>query len=289
MPKHASVSRPKPSCCLVAPAVFAALAFGLCPAVSAQVPAPAAQSALAALPDAPQPQSAAARPRDQSGEVTVRNSVHIFLHDQEAIWTSPARLRTHDVVWLAPFALAAGAAIATDHRAMSQVVSKDPTFNSNNINVSDGLVGALTATPVVLFAKGQFGEDDHAREAGILGGEALGDGLVVCQAFKLVAWRERPNVDSSRGRFFQSSAGVEGSFFSTHTTLAFAAASAVASEYPSPWTQIAVYSGATAVGVTRVLGQEHFPSDALAGAVTGWLIGHYVVKHHHHARAGNRQ
>lgn len=110
----------------------------------------------------------------------------------------------------------------------------------------------------------------------------MADGLVVEQALKLVFWRERPTADQSRGRFFQSSAGPNASFPSAHTTLAFAAASAIAAEYPSPWTQIAVYSGATAVGVTRVLGRQHFPSDVLVSAATGWLIGHYVVKHHHH-------
>ncbi len=179
-----------------------------------------------------------------------------------------------------PVVLATGAAIATDHHTQSQVVSKDPTFNNNNINVSDGLVGGLIAIPVVLFAKGQFGQDDHAREAGILGGEAMADGVVVEQVLKLVFWRERPTVDSSRGRFFQSSAGPEASFPSAHATVAWAAASAVAGEYHSPWMQASVYTGATAVSLTRVLGRQHFPSDALVAA-TGWLIGHYVVKKHH--------
>ena len=215
--------------------------------------------------------------------------MHIFFHDQAAIWTSPARLRPRDAEWLAPFFLATGAAIATDHRAQSQLVSKDPTFNSNNVNVSDGLVGTLIAVPVALFAKGEFGHDDHAREAGILGGEAMVDGAVVCQAFKLVSLRERPDVDQARGRFFQSSVGPEGSFFSMHTTVAFAAASAIAGEYSSPWTQIAAYSGATAVGLTRVLGRQHFPSDVLVAATTGWLIGHYVVKHHRHVKAARSQ
>lgn len=288
MPAHPFFPRLHRACSLVTLLLLiVALGFGVCAASSVQAQLPAARIALAALPDAPQPQTAAPASQSQADDVTVRNSIHIFLHDQAGIWTSPGRLHPHDLEWIAPFALATGAAIATDHRAQSQLVSKDPTFNNDNVNVSDGLVGALIATPVVLFAKGQFGHDDHAREAGILGGEAMGDGFVVCQAFKLVSFRERPNVDQSRGRFFQSSAGAEGSFFSMHTTIAFAAASAVAGEYPNPWMQIAAYSGATAVGVTRVLGREHFPSDVLVGATAGWLIGHYVVKHHHRVKTGN--
>jgi membrane-associated phospholipid phosphatase len=37
------------------------------------------------------------------------------------------------------------------------------------------------------------------------------------------------------------------------------------------------------VGITRVLGQEHFPADVLVGGAAGWLIGHYVVRHHRHS------
>ena len=52
----------------------------------------------------------------------------------------------------------------------------------------------------------------------------------------------------------------------------------LASEYTKPWEQIGIYSAASAVSVTRVLAQQHFPSDALLGSVAGWLIGHYVFQ-----------
>jgi membrane-associated phospholipid phosphatase len=132
---------------------------------------------------------------------------------------------------------------------------------------------------------GHLKQDEHARETGILSAEALADGLVVEQGLKLVFWRERPYVDDGRGRFFQSGAGFESSFPSAHSTLAWSAASAIAAEYHSPWTQVAVYTGATAVSLTRVLGQQHFPSDVLVSATAGWLIGHYVVKRHRHSIA----
>ncbi len=285
MQEHSFSPRPLISCLLAASPVFlAALALGSCSVVAAQTPASSAQMVLAALPDAPQPQSADPKPQPQSGDVTVRNSPRIFLHDQAAIWSSPVRLRPRDLEWLAPLALVTGAAIATDHRAMSRVVSRNPGFNNANINVSNGLIGGFVAAPAALFAVGHLKQDDHSREAGILSAEALVDGLVVEQGLKLVFWRERPYVDNSRGRFFQSGVGVDSSFPSAHSTLAWSAASAIAAEYHSPWTQAAVYTGATAVSLTRVLGQQHFPSDVLVGATAGWLIGHYVVrKHRHHS------
>jgi hypothetical protein len=242
-------------------------------AAAQSAPAQSGPSASKPLPDAPQ-----AQPQD---DITLRNTPLNILKDQAAIWTSPGRLRAHDLVWLAPFAVATGVSIATDHRAMTEVVSHDPSFNNANVNASNAMIGGFIAAPVALYGFGHFRADEHAREAGILSGEALIDGVAVEQGMKLIFWRERPALDSARGHFFQSSAGIDSSFPSSHSVLAWATASAIATEYPSRWTQILVYSGATGVSLTRVMGQEHFPTDVLVGATAGWLIGRYVVRHHH--------
>ena len=254
--------------------------------LAAQGPAlePPSSGSLEPLPDAPLPQSTNTLQSNPRDDVTLRNTPLHILKDQAAIWTSPARIRGHDLKWLLPLTLATGVAISTDHRAMSQVVSHDANFNQANINASNALVYSFVASPVALYGFGHFRENQHAREAGILSGEALIDGVVVEQGMKLIFWRERPAVDSARGRFFQSSAGIDSSFPSSHTVLAWAAASVIATEYPSRWTQIFVYSAAAGVSLTRVLGQEHFPSDVLVGSAAGWLIGRYVVhRHRRHA------
>ncbi len=142
-------------------------------------------------------------------------------------------------------------------------------------------VGSIVA-PVAVYGAGLFKGNAHAREAGLLGGEAVLDGLIAEQGIKLITWRERPNVDRSRGAFFQSSAGVDSSFPSSHTLVAWSSAAALAGETHSRFVQAGLYSVAAGVSVTRVLGQEHFPSDVLVGSAAGWLIGHYVSKAHHH-------
>ncbi|MDE3186587.1 MAG: phosphatase PAP2 family protein [Acidobacteriota bacterium] len=239
----------------------------------------------AALPDAPQSQSQSQAQAQSQDAITIRNTPRNILHDQLAIWTSPARLRVHDLKWLAPLAVATGISIATDHRAMTDVVSHDPSFNQANVNASNAMIGGFIAAPVALYGFGHFRADDHAREAGILSGEALIDGVGVEEGMKLIFWRERPALDSAHGKFFQSGAGIDSSFPSSHSVLAWATASAIATEYPSLWTQTLVYSGATAISLTRVMGQEHFPTDVLVGAAAGWLVGRYVVHHHRHALA----
>ncbi len=245
----------------------------------------ASESFSSSLPDAPQIHpDADAEDRDS---VTVGNTPFHILKDQAAIWTSPVHIRTNDLVWLVPLAGATGAAIATDHHTMASVVSHDPGFNQTNINFSNGLLGGILFVPAVLFL-GDFNDGAHEREAGILGGEAIIDGVIVEQGMKLIFWRERPDVDNARGLFFQGSAGANSSFPSTHSTLAWATAAVVAGEYPKVWTQIAVYTMATGVSLTRVLGQEHFPSDVLVGSAAGWLIGHYVYRSRHQYHAGRK-
>lgn len=238
-----------------------------------------ASSLYAALPDAPQ-----VHPDNQADEdkvaITLRNTPAHIVKDQVPIWTSPARIRTNDLIWLVPLAGATGAAIGTDHHTMSQVVSHNPDFNQTSIDVSNGLLGGILFVPAVLYM-GNFHEDAHAREAGILSGEAAVDAAIAEQGMKLIFWRERPNVDNANGHFFQGSAGPNSSFPSAHSALAWSTAAVLAGEYPALWSQIAVYTMATGVSVTRVLGQEHFPSDVLVGGAAGWLIGHYVYRSRH--------
>jgi membrane-associated phospholipid phosphatase len=223
------------------------------------------------VPDAPEPQE----------PVTLRTTPLNLLKDEGAIWSSPARIRGEDFGYLIPLGLAVTGAMTTDHQAMSEVVSHNASFNNTSTNASNVLLGPFVAAPVVMFGLGYLTKNDHARETGILGGEAILNGLVVEQGMKLMFLRERPTVDSAKGKFFQTSVGVDSSFPSSHTVIAWSSAAVLADEYPGRLNQLGIYTLATGVSLTRVLGQQHFPSDVLVGSAFGWMIGHYVYKKHH--------
>jgi hypothetical protein len=223
------------------------------------------------LPNAPQPQP----------DVTLRDVPRNLLHDQEAIWTSPAHVKLSDLEWIVPLAAATGVTIATDQSAMRHVVSNNPGFNQKNIDASNAMIGGFIAAPVVLYGWGHLKQDPQTREAGILTGEAMIDSVVVEQGMKLIFWRERPDQNNASGHFFKSDAGIESSFPSSHSVVAWSAAAVLAGEYPSALSQILIYGAATGVSVTRVMGQQHFPSDVLVGSAAGWLVGHYVFRKHH--------
>jgi len=119
--------------------------------------------------------------------------------------------------------------------------------------------------------------DQHATETGTLAGEAMVDSLVVDEVMKVVSMRERPTLDGAKGKFFQSSVGLDSSFPSTHSIIAWSSATVIAEEYPGLLTQITAYGLATGVSLTRVLGKQHFPSDVLVGSAVGWMVGRYVA------------
>jgi hypothetical protein len=208
-----------------------------------------------------------------------------IIKDQPPIWTSPVRVRPHDLIWLLPLGAATGVSLATDTDTMREV-SHDRTFNKDNVNVSNSLLGGEIAVPVALYGVGLFKEDAHARETGLLSGEALVDSVVVEEVTKIIFRRERPPANNAAGDFFTSGNGTASSFPSSHSILAWSAAAVVAGEYPSNWVQVGIYTVATGVCVTRVLGREHFPTDVLVGAAAGWLIGHYVFTKHSNFHPG---
>lgn len=254
------------------------LAVGLSAAAHSQSAPPAAP-----LPEAPQ--AANTGDLEPKPDVTLRGAPKDIWKQQKAIWTSPAHIREHDLSYLVPLGLATTLAITTDHQVMASSKLNNTSLNNESGTASNGLIGGFIAAPVILYGMGHIHHDDHAEETGILAGEAMIDSIVVQQVMKLASMRERPGVDNARGRFFQTSAGFDSSFPSSHSIVAWSSAAVFASEYPGPLTKITAYGLATGESLTRILARQHFPSDVIVGSAVGWLIGRYVV-HRHHKYAG---
>jgi hypothetical protein len=230
------------------------------------------------MPGAPSPVPAKSTDKDA---VTLRNTPVNIFKDQEAIWTSPAHIREHDLGTLIPLALATTVVVTTDHQVMSSSRLNDASLNSHADTASNGLLGGFVVAPVIIYGLGHIHHNNHATETGILAGEAMVDSLVVDEVVKAVSMRERPTLDNAKGKFFQSSVGLDSSFPSTHSIIAWSSAAVIASEYDGPMTKITAYGLATGLSLSRVLARQHFPSDVLVGSAVGWLVGRYVYHKHH--------
>jgi hypothetical protein len=207
-----------------------------------------------------------------------------LVHDQAGIWTSPLRIKPHDAIWLVPFASATGAAFAFDEDALRQVSATNKSLIDKSEIVSRfGSAYATFGEAGVLYLVGALSHNDHLRETGVLGAEAVVNASLVFGSLKLATDRERPDEGSGTGGFWPhgpSGYTVSSSFPSGHATASWALARVVAAEYPAWPTKLCAYGFATAISASRITGRRHFPSDVVVGSTFGYLIGDYVVRHH---------
>jgi len=98
----------------------------------------------------------------------------------------------------------------------------------------------------------------------------------------------RPFMLGSEGGKERENPSSHGSFYSGHTSAAFAIAVFTgvwfSDSYPgssySPWVWGGTLSVATMIGVLRVVGGKHYPSDVAVGALVGSFVGWVVPKLH---------
>jgi membrane-associated phospholipid phosphatase len=99
---------------------------------------------------------------------------------------------------------------------------------------------------------------------------------VLCEGLKLAVGRARPDAAPGDPDEFRPFGRLDASFPSGHTTVAFAAASAIDAESQARWVSWLVYPAAAAVGWARVREDRHWLSDVTAGAALGFWAGRKV-------------
>lgn len=207
----------------------------------------------------------------------VRKLAGNILLDQKQIWTSPFHMHSGDAKWWIAFGAATAALIATDHRTSTALEN-----SAGQVSIANDLsrIGtSYTLLPIVagFYGFGVFAEDPKAREVGVLGAEALLDGLIVSSILKPIAGRNRPNAKDDQGNFFDG--GM--SFPSGHAIESWALASVISYEYGHTKLVPIIACGlAGVVSAARFAAQQHYASDIVAGGAIGWFIGRYVWKTH---------
>ncbi|MCB2191079.1 MAG: phosphatase PAP2 family protein [Deltaproteobacteria bacterium] len=132
--------------------------------------------------------------------------------------------------------------------------------------------GVQLALGAILMANGfQLGRFKRVK-AGIYSIWAVSISGVAVQVVKYLAGRARPRMNLQADMWFGLSFNSDmHSFPSGHTATSFALAAWLAYRYPHM--AVVFYGMATFVAVGRVISGAHFPSDILAGAVLGMLVG----------------
>ncbi len=145
--------------------------------------------------------------------------------------------------------------------------------------------GTLIAIAILLWAGGRF-----YRPGLSVAGRTLLTGLIssglITQVIKHLVGRARPRITLDTIFIGPSFKGGYDSFPSGHTTLAFGFAYVLSAYYPKY--RIPFYLFAVLVGIDRIQGFHHFPSDVLGGIIVGSLTGIFWVERESRTRSVTR-
>lgn len=137
------------------------------------------------------------------------------------------------------------------------------------------------------YLAGVIGKDSKAKNVCLDGIAAslIATGMITPVMGTLVG-RERPTEEQGAYSFKPFDGR---SFPSGHSTQAFAVASVIATSYDQFWVKAAAYGLASMTAWERVRRGKHFPTDIVAGAAIGTLVGHSVVVFNRKLRSGEKE
>ena len=206
--------------------------------------------------------------------------------DQQQFWTLAARAKKRDLKWILPASAAAAGLFAADSWLSKQVPDR-PDQLHRSLTISNYSAYSLIAATGGAYILGKLSNDDHLRETGLLAAEAALGSFAATYALKIATERERPLTGTGSGAFFSRPlAGVNSSFPSEHSAMAWSVAGVLAHEYPGPLAKLAAYGLASTVTVTRMTSKQHFASDVLMGTALGWYFAHQVYRARHDPELG---
>lgn len=212
--------------------------------------------------------------------------------DEKGIFTSPLRTTAKDAYWLAPLGVSTGLAFAYDADA-AQAAGIDANRTNTANRVADfSSFFAAGAEGAGIYFVGLARKNPKLAETGRLSAEAIIDSGSVVLVTKLVTNRQRPRQGDGRGDFWPYGTDHwewDSSFPSDHATASMSLARVIAGEYPHWYVMVPAYGFAEAVGISRILANQHFPSDVLVGQAVGFLAANYVLNHRSLYRPGAKK
>ena len=246
----------------------------------------------------------------RSSRVLLLALLPVVLEAQERPF--PYEIGRADVVLASTGALSAGLALALLNTVDTPTSLEIAALDRSSVNrfdrpatwnwsqdwqdTSDGARnGLVVATGLAIFIPVML--DARWAEAAILGvmvAETAALTYGVGNLMKVAAQRRRPYLYNDaftveeRTELARESGDGNLSLPSGHTSVAFAAAAFLSTTYAdlhgstgtSKWIWASSLGVASLVGVARVEGGKHFPTDVLIGAAMGATIGHLVPRLH---------
>ncbi len=219
--------------------------------------------------------------------------VSSYWHNGIGLAKRPFEWRGDD--WIKPTAavLITGLTVTIDEPMAALLDKPDAEAIKAIADVGDVLGGipvqfTISAAPIAIGALAKkpewvhFGTDN--LQAQFLSG-------VFAFALKELTHRARPETGEGAYAWYGPfKGGSNKSFYSGHTTLAFATATMIfLHSHNKWWVGLLGYTLASGIGVSRMMGQQHWLSDVVAGAAMGTAISTFVYRQQEKRRLHNNQ
>lgn len=237
------------------------------------------------------------------GEEAGASSTPFFkaaLQDQGNLYAAPFRIKNNE--WLAwgGVAAATGLLIIGDeaiYREIKRFQARNDWVNDISPKITRLGSGEFNLGIAGLFGLGGwiFNDRRALETAKLTLMTFIHTGLTV-QLGKHLTGRQRPSWENGADhwsgpagffrRYKKGEIAHYDAFPSGHTISIFGTATVIAEMYKKTvWVPALCYSAAALTGLSRVTEDTHWLSDVFLGAVLGYVIGKYVVKHR--GKAGN--
>lgn len=212
-------------------------------------------------------------------EVSVKDYGYLLIQDAGYILSEPLRWETKEWRRFSLYTAGIGSILLLDDEIYDVIQRNRTEATSDTAKVieefgsypSFGIMGAF-------YLGGAMFDNYKAKEVAI---DAFAASLVsagiITTSLKVIAGRSRPQDDEGTYKF--QPFGGRRSFPSGHTTQAFSLASVIAEHYDGWWIDAISYGIAGGVGLARVEQEAHFPSDVVAGALIGAIVGKAIVRY----------
>ncbi|MBN1769254.1 MAG: phosphatase PAP2 family protein [Prolixibacteraceae bacterium] len=136
-----------------------------------------------------------------------------------------------------------------------------------------------TAIVTGFTAAGFISKNNYTIETAYMIAESCFYSALLTRTIKIVAGRDRPNHWQGPDAHNWDIESDGRSFFSGHTSMAFAAASVISWRYRhQKWIPWLSYGLASTIGFQRMYYNRHWLSDVAAGAVSATAIGLFIAK-----------
>lgn len=230
-------------------------------------------------------------------KLSVNSYFTLLGSDLKQAFTKPFHMEKKDWWRFGKFAVFTGALMFADEpiqRFTIKTTNNNPGIRKISKKITTfGGVGEV-AVLTTFGAYGYIFKKPKMVTTTLLATQAYITGAAIENVVKFLSGRTRPSSynygTSAEPKFLgpiSKSKDANGkklysSFPSGHTTVVFAAATVFAKEYSDkPIIPIIAYSGATLVGLSRIVENAHWTTDVIAGAALGYLSGRLIVNNYH--------